>query len=669
MKMEKQKMYFKYFTRKNYGIFASLKKEIKIGVMGFTCSLLTLAPQVGFAQTQTDSTQNVRLNEVAVTAKRQQVYSSLARVVTVVGKDEIAKAPVQTLSDLLRYVSGVDIRQRGANGVQSDLSVRGGSFDQVLVLINGVNITDPQTGHYGLDVPIDLSAIDRIEVLQGPGSRVLGPNAFSGAINIITGSSEKSGVGAQVVGGDHGYLYQGANATLRTGKVTTFATASHSRSEGYIDDTDFGITNAFGQVRVDSKTLGNVNIQGGYQDKAYGAYGFYSLKPAYANEYEHTRTFFVSAGTEKSVGKLTITPKMYWRRHHDEFELFRNGVGAYTGYTPNYHLTDVMGAALSASYVSGLGKTSLGLDYRYEHIFSNTLGDSLSSKVHVPFEADNVYFFKGKARHNFNVSLDHAVYFDKFSASAGALCNYSNDFGTNFYFGGDMGYAFTSAWKVFASANQSLRLPTFTDLYYVAATQQGNTDLKPEKAMTYELGLKYHQNRFNGGLSAYYRLGKDVIDWVKYTSSDVKYVAVNHAEVDALGGESFIEYLPKQFVQRVKLSYSYLHLDKQSDGYDSKYALDYLKHKLSLDVDHDLYKGFSASWRFNYSDRAGNYTDANNALADYKPFFLTDLRLQWTNKKITIFGEATNLFDVRYADYGGVVQPGRWIKSGISVKL
>ncbi|MDR3705207.1 MAG: TonB-dependent receptor [Paludibacteraceae bacterium] len=667
--MEKQKMCFKRWTCKRYGIFASLKKDVRMGVISLGCSLLVMASQEGFAQTKTDSMQSIRLSEVAVTAQRQQVYSSLAGMVTVMGKEEIAKAPVQTLSDLLRYVSGVDIRQRGANGVQSDLSVRGGSFDQVLVLINGVNITDPQTGHYALDVPIDLSAIDRIEVLQGPGSRVLGPNAFSGAINIITGSSEKSGVGAQIVGGDHGYIYQGANATLRTGNVTTFATASNSRSNGYIDDTDFGITNAFGQVRVDSKTLGNVNIQGGYQDKAYGAYGFYSLKPAYANEYEHTRTFFASASTERSFGKLTIAPKVYWRRHNDEFDLFRDNVGAYVGYTPNYHQTDVTGAAVTASYVSGLGKTSLGLDYRYEHIYSNTLGEAMSTKVHVPFEADSVYFTKEKSRNNFNVSLDHAVYFDKFSASAGALCNYSNDFGSNFYFGGDLGYAFTSAWKAYASANQSLRLPTFTDLYYVAATQQGNPDLNPERAMTYELGLKYHQNRFNGGVSAYYRLGKNVIDWVKYTSSDVKYVAVNHAEVDALGGESFIEYLPKQFVQRVKLSYSYLHLDKQSDGYDSKYALDYLKHKVSLDIDHDLYKGFSASWRFNYSDRAGNYTDANNALVDYKPFFLTDLRLQWTNKKITIFGEATNLFNVKYADYGGVEQPGRWIKSGISVKL
>lgn len=667
--MEKQKMYFKHFTRKHYGIFASLRKEIKIGVMGFTCSLLLFGPRNGLAQTRTDSTQNVRLSEVEVTAHRQQLYSNLARVVTVVGKDEIEKAPVQTLSDLLRYVSGVDIRQRGANGVQSDLSVRGGSFDQVLVLINGVNITDPQTGHYALDVPIDLSAIDRIEILQGPGSRVLGPNAFSGAINIITGSTEKSSVGAQIVGGNHGYIYQGANATLHAGKVTAFATASNNRSEGYLDDTDFGITNAFGQVRVNSNLLGKVNVQGGYQDKAYGAYGFYSLNSAYANEYEHTHTFFASAGSEKSWGKLCVSPKVYWRRHNDEFDLFRDNVGAYAGYVPNYHQTDVVGANVTSSYISLLGKTSLGVDYRYEHIYSNTLGDNMSDRKQVPFAPDSTYFTKEKARNNFNVSLDHAVYFDKFSASAGALCNYSNDFGSDFYFGADMGYAFTRALKAYASVNQSLRLPTFTDLYYNSSTLQGNSDLKPEKATTYELGLKYRKRRVNGSMSAYYRLGRDVIDWVKYTSSDLKYVAVNHTEVDALGGETFIEYLPKEYVQRVRLTYSYLYLDKQSDGYDSKYALDYLKHKLSLDIDHQLYKGFSASWRFNYSDRAGNYTDAHNVLVDYKPFFLTDLRVQWTNHTVTVFGEATNLFNVKYADYGGVVQPGRWIKSGISVKL
>lgn len=662
-------MCFKRWTRKPYGIFASLKKEVKIGVVSIGCSLMALVPQVGYAQQAADSTHSTRLNDVEVSAQRQQVYSDLARVVTVVSKEEIAKAPVQTVADLLRYVSGVDVRQRGANGVQTDVSVRGGTFDQVLILLNGVNITDPQTGHHNLNIPVELSAIDRIEVLQGPGSRVLGPNAFSGAINIITGTADKTGVAASVVGGNNGFIAQGASATLVSGKVSSFAAVSNSRSEGYIGDTDFDMTNAFAQVRINSNSLGKVNVQAGYQEKEFGAYGFYSLNPKYANEFEKTRTLFASVSADKSFGKLSISPKAYWRQHHDRFELFRDGVGAYKGYKHNYHQTDVMGAALSASYLSKLGKTSVGVDFRSEHIYSNALGDSLKAPIQVQYEPDSTFFYKQKSRENLNFFIDHAVYLNKFSASIGLLGNQCEDFGFNSYFGADMGYAFTPAFKVYTTVNQSLRIPTFTDLYLQTSTQAGNADLKPEQAMTYELGLKYSKGRLSANLSGYYREGKDVIDWIKESSSDLKYKAVNHAEINAQGLESAVEYRPAKYITRIKLSYSHLELDKQSTEFDSKYALDYLRDKVSIDFDHDIYKGFSAAWRFNWSDRAGSFKDATNATVKYSSFWLTDLRLQWSSKTITVFGEATNLFGQRYVDYGGIAQPGCWLKSGISIKL
>jgi len=328
-----------------------------------------------------------------------------------------------------------------------------------------------------------------------------------------------------------------------------------------------------------------------------------------------------------------------------------------------------MGAALNVSRYSKLGKTTLGVDYRYEHIYSNKLGDSISSPIQVPFEPDSTFFYMGKGRQNVNFFLDHAVYLKRFSASAGILGNYSEDFGMNTYFGLDLAYKISNGFNVYATANQSLRLPTFTDLYYNSSTQKGNPDLKPEQAMTYELGFKYRLGKFNAGLALYTRNTTNAIDWVKFTSSDLKYEAVNHTNLNALGTDCYAEYLPNKYVKRVKLSYSYLELDKTSDAYDSKYALDYLKHKLSMDFDHKINKGLSAGWRFNYLERNGTYKNASNATKNYVAFFLTDLRLQWTNKSISVFGEASNLFDVEYVDYGGVAQPGRWVKSGISVRL
>lgn len=666
--MGRQKMCFKRWTRKPFGAFMSLKKEVRIGVVSAGCSLLTMIPQASFAQNQADSTHNIRLSDVEITAQRQQVYSDLARIVTVVNKDEILKAPVSTLSDLLRYVAGMDIRQRGANGVQADLSVRGGTFDQVLILLNGVNISDAQTGHFNLDLPVDLSAIDRIEVLQGPGSRVLGPNAFSGAINIITGSSDKSFVGADFVGGENGYLSRGVSAGVSEGKVKAYASISKSESDGYSYDTDFDFTNIFGQVRVDSKCLGNLNFQAGSQNKQFGAYGFYSA--AYPNEFEQVRTFFGSVSSSKSIGHFKIEPKLYWREHHDRFELFRDFQGAPAWYANhNYHLTDEMGAALTSSYTTKWGKSSLGVDYRYDHIYSNALGDAIDTKVRAPYAPDSVYFTKEKGRKNLNCFLEQAVFFNKFSASVGALGNYSDDFGSHFYFGSDLGYAFTQHISLFATVNQSLRLPTFTDLYMSNSAQQGDPNLKPEEALTYEFGCKYKKGRLAANVSSFYRQGTNVIDWVKFPT-DTKFHSMNHASVDALGGEVMVEYRPEKYIQLVKLSYSYLSINKESGDYVSKYALDYLKNKLSLSLDHSIYKAFSASWRLSWQDRSGTYVEpVKNLVKSYKPFLLTDLRLQWSNKQFTVFTEATNLFDIKYYDYGGIEQPGRWIKGGVSIRL
>jgi iron complex outermembrane receptor protein len=288
--MGKSIIYFKRWTNKRYASFASMKAEVRICVLSLGCSLLTLPGAATYAQV--DSTRNIRLTEVEVTAQKQQLHADLARVVTVMTKEEIATAPAATVAELLRFLSGVDIRQRGVNGVQSDVSMRGGSFDQMLVLLNGINVSDPQTGHYSLDIPVDISSIDRIEILQGPASRTLGPNAFSGAINIITGTSDSSSATLSYTGGDHGLTAPSASGTLALDKAKLFGAVSYNRSDGYAANTDYDILNAFGQVRVNTKATGDMNFQAGFQNKGYGALQFYSLK--YPDQYEHTTSMNAS---------------------------------------------------------------------------------------------------------------------------------------------------------------------------------------------------------------------------------------------------------------------------------------------------------------------------------------------------------------------------------------
>ena len=128
--------------------------------------LATLLPQLGMmAQSNTTDTQ--QLHEISVHAQPTKVYSDQLRVVMSIDKTTIAQMPVQTVQELLNNLPGLDVRQRGGSGVQADISMRGGTFDQVLILLNGVAISDPQTGHHTLNLPIDLNMVERVEILQG----------------------------------------------------------------------------------------------------------------------------------------------------------------------------------------------------------------------------------------------------------------------------------------------------------------------------------------------------------------------------------------------------------------------------------------------------------------------------------------------------------------------
>ena len=218
--------------------------------------------------------------------------------------------------------------------------------------------------------------------------------------------------------------------------------------------------------------------------------------------------------------------------------------------------------------------------------------------------------------------------------------------------------------------NQSHRYPTFTDLYLSNATQQGNPELAPEKALTYELIAKYRLADFYTNFSAFYRQGRNIIDWV-LSPEQTKYESINHTSIDAWGGELTLNYLPKQkFVRRLCFFYSYLDANKATDDYVSRYALDYLQHKTGILFSHAIIAGFSASWQAAYYRRTGNYPEPiTNEIKAYKPFFMCDFRLQWQYRQLTIASELSNLLNVRFADYGGIPQAGRAFKVSMQIGL
>ncbi|MDR1225715.1 MAG: TonB-dependent receptor [Prevotellaceae bacterium] len=669
---------FHRWTRKSYAVFNSLGKQVKIGVLAFGLSIVTLSTQAVSAQDKTTHSEAresedeaVPIDDVTILAVEKTLATvNPARVVTVISRKEISQLPVQDLPQLLEYVAGVDLRQRGANGVQADISIRGGNFDQSLILLNGINLTDPQTGHYNLDLPVDLESIDRVELLQGPGSRTIGPHAFAGTINIVTGTAAQNQVQARAEAGCYGYYNWGANGTAALKKWTLFANISQKKSDGYVDNTDFDIINLFAQVRYADSTLGQWNLQLGRQQKGYGANGFYSL--TYPNQYEKTSTNLATLDYAKSIGKFHLLVAAYYRQHYDKFELFRSRPPAwYTSH--NYHRTDVAGTQLRAHFFSPLGKTMLGGEIRGEHIYSNVLGDPVSRPKPVKNEPDGIFYTKEKQRNIASWFAQQVYYHHSFSIAGGLQGSYSNSFGHYLCASADAAYSFTKALEATISANSSLRLPTYTDLYYQGATNTGNPDLKPEQAATYELGLKYMQPELKMQTSVFYRVGKNIIDWVRSNSTEL-WQSKNHISLNTLGATFTGTYSPKNSVKRflssAKLDYTCLQMYLDGNNMETSRTLDYLKHKIALTCIYDLAYGFGFSWSLIHERRNGQYVDFTSQLStNFSPVTLVDAKLFWSYKYVLLYVETSNLFSYSYFDYANLQQPGRWTKSGIRIKI
>ncbi len=674
---------FKKWQGSKYAVFNSLNRCVKIGMLSIMYFTFIGYTQT-FAQTDTSSVnKKVNLQEIEVSARRTPVlYSEMGRVVTVISKKEIEALPVQSVDQLLEYVAQVDVRQRGPLGVQADISVRGGSFDQVMILLNGINVTDPQTGHHSLNIPVDFQSIERIEILEGPGARVHGANAFSGAINFITGTSSTSGIKANLMGGYHGLYNFGANATIATKQFKSFIAANKLASDGYIDNTDFRAYNLFyqGQLNIDNE---QVELQVGYTDKGFGSNSFYSAR--YPNQYEQTKTTFASLSFS-SKSKYPFESSIYWRRHQDRFELFRDFVNAASWYSGhNYHLTDVFGVNTNKVIKWKLGKTAVGGDFRSESIWSNVLGTDMDEVISVPGEKDGL-FTKKYNRSNTSLFLEHSYSYNKFSVSAGLMAYVNSDLGWEFdvFPGIDIGYWLNDVFKIYGSINESMRMPTYTDLFYNSLTIQGNLDLRPEESLTYEGGIKYNTTngiRFN--ISAFTRNGKNMIDWGKPASASVdeKWKTSNINEIQTFGIEfngnlNLFELIEGQEVLKsFQINYSWLNQDKSMpEGYNSRYVFDYLKHKFSATLNHKIFSDLSASWTLQYQDRVGGYSeyDINTGVdtsKEYDPFEVVDLKIVWSKPTYRIYAEATNLFDKKYTDIGQLYQPGRWIKVGMQFNL
>ena len=688
--MKRQVLVFRHFGNKGYSLFACLGREVVCSVLSVATLTYASAESVSTHPVVTDSAsmtteREMMLEEVSVTGSRAPLTKSqAARMVTVLDRRDIAQAPVQSINDLLKYAVGVDVRQRGPIGAQTDISIRGGTSEQIILLLNGINICDPQTGHNAMDLPVDLSEIVRIEVLEGPSGRVYGSSSLVGAINIVTKSSRseecegRSEITLHAEGGSYGYAHVGgrySHSTLLTphSSLQNSLSANYSRSDGYSRskagnlNTDFSGSKAFYQGQYDSEDV-SINWHLGIADKGWGSSTSYASPKWQADDqYEHTTKIYSAVQAETHCGKLRLMPSIYWNQNYDRYEGYR---GQPEKMKYNYNRTDVYGVNLSSYFDWVAGRTAFGAEIRNEDLVSGNLGEPLSQTHHIK-GTDREYTL-GVNRTNISGYLEHNLLLEHLTVSAGlvAVKNTWSNMNMSIYPGIDLSYRPNSAWKLHASYNTSLRMPSFTEMYYKLQGYQADPHLKPEEMHALEFGATLNYKLSTINCIVWHHHGKNMIDWIMDTSKGAEAVwqSVNHTKINSLGLElgTTLSILNSKF----SINYSYIHQDKvQEEHIVSQYALEYLRHKLTARADVPLTKRLTLGLHFRWQDRVGQYTDFDGAVHDYEPYALLDARLTWLQNKWKIYAEATNLLDKRYHDYGLVEQPGRWIIVGTSIRL
>jgi iron complex outermembrane receptor protein len=535
---------------------------------------------------------------------------------------------LNTLVDLLRLDPSLDLQERAPGGVQTDLSIRGSSFGQTLVLLNGLRLDDAQTGHHDMDIPVPLDAVSRIEVLRGSGSTMYGSDAVAGAINIITAPPEGTELRLRTAAGDYGINQQSASVARTIGKVSEQLTFSRDFSSGFMPDRDYRNLD-FASTTYLSTGLGASNLTLAYMDRPFGADQFYGPYPSW----EDTKTWF--AGLQQAIGQDTEVSFGY-RRHSDLFVLFRDQPEIYT----NHHSDESWQTAIRRSHsITNTASLHYGVEGLHESIVSNNLGNHARSRAAAYAALD----FRALKRFSLSLSAREEIY-----------RSFSGEFSPTVA----GGVWFSPKWKLRASASRAFRVPSYTDLYYSDPSNFGNPNLRPERAWTYEAGLDWNPaTRTHGSITVFERRERDGIDY--YSPSPTgPWHALNIQNLDFTGVESSLRFTLGH-AQTLDFRYAWLLgvQDTLTSGY-TKYTFNYPTNSGLVAYQADLPLGVLFRTRIGVVDRR-----------ERDPYGLWDIYVASTRGKVHPFVQMSNITSASYQEIPGVVMPGRTVIGGVELIL
>lgn len=577
-----------------------------------------LVIQYGIAQ-QVQSLDSVTIESTRIDLP----FKENSRTISIITAEVIEDSPATNLAELLQQEAGIDIRRQGIYGMQADLYIRGGSFDQTLLLIDGIKVEDPQTGHHTLNIALPLEVIKRIEIIKGAAARIFGQNAFTGAINIVTKTNGdlKNNVGFQL----GSYNQQHATATLGKSldKASVMGHASINSSEGYRYNTDFQNQNYFLKSSFNTKTT-PIDVIATFSERKFGGNQFYAIDAK--EQYEETQSSLVGISTIIKRGDLKISSQLYWKRNQDMYLYIRNNPSVYR----NLHISNKVGIQINSSYSSSIGVTGFGIDVAKVKMNSNRLGN--------------------RERWMGNFFLEHrfSLLDNKLDVTPGVAVNYFSEFDFNAFPGIDLGYHINDSFRVYANAGYTYRVPTYNDLYYVGRQDIGNENLVPERAISEEIGLKYFGNKLTASVAFFNRDSDNLIDYTKENEDD-KWQSNNLKRLNSNGIEAQLSSPFKlgQYTQSLSLGYTYLNEDLGTVKSNfSKYIINSLNQHLTANIKTQFSKNFSQSVVYKFADRANG---ENYSVVDVQ------LKLMINTLELTLTGN--NIFNASYIETGIVPMP------------
>ena len=569
-----------------------------------------------------------------------------ARSVVVMNPQEHPLA-FQDVEDYLRTDTSVDIEERGSGGVQADLSIRGTSFEQTLVLLNGLRINDAETSHFNLDLPVPLDALGSMNVLHGAGSTLYGSDALGGVVDFITLKPLADSLRVWAGVGSFGENQQALTASAVGHKWSEVLAGSRDFSSGFMADRDYRTENVSSETRLDS-LLGETDILLAGSDRPFGANDFYGPY----NSWERAKGWF--AALNQQFNPQTQAAVAY-RRHSDIFVLLRNTPAVYK----NQHIDESWEAAVRHSqplFVARLknaAKIHYGLEEDADQIQSNNLGQHGRNHGAGYVDVD----LSAARRGSLSAGLREEILSGGRSVLspmvAGSLWLHS-------------------AVKLRASVGYGFRLPTYTDLYYSDPATQGNANLKPESAWNYEGGADWYPNRkMTASLTVFDSEQTNTIDYVWNTASNL-WQASNLSGLHIAGVESALAFVPVAG-EEVRLSWTWLTGPQNAfQGLITKYSANYPVNNASAEWSVAGKHGWSEAWRIKTRVEV-----TERYAKDAYPVW--DLSLARERGRIHPFVQMTNLSNAGYDEINpvnipngqlpGVPMPGRGFIGGFEFLL